>query len=147
MPGDHSNVGGSWEEQQLADIALAWMMSRFEVLGVKFDLGYLYGEYKKFRAFVEDKGPKLKGRNGSDDGPAYPEKLSPRNWGEGKREIWLSKAMFSHLLSKVESESSIPVYFMAAMYHAHLQCTTRLYRIPRRGYRPNMRGWAKAPSF
>ena len=25
MAGDHSNIGGSWDDQQLADIALAWM--------------------------------------------------------------------------------------------------------------------------
>ena len=45
MPGDHSNVGGSWTDQQLADISLAWMMSRFEKLGVKFSIDYLYDEF------------------------------------------------------------------------------------------------------
>ena len=47
MPGDHSNVGGSWPDQQLADISLAWMMSRFEKLGVKFKVDYLYDEFLK----------------------------------------------------------------------------------------------------
>ncbi|KAL9610827.1 MAG: hypothetical protein Q9167_004496 [Letrouitia subvulpina] len=82
MAGDHSNVGGSWDDQQLADIALAWMMSRFRELGVKFDPHYLYREYTKFKEYVETKGPKLQGN----DGPPYPDdkKLNPRQWGEGR---------------------------------------------------------------
>lgn len=76
MAGDHSNIGGSWEEQQLSDITLAWMMSRFDALGVKFDQNYLYQEYTKFNKWVKTKGKAA----------GYPPKLSPRQWGEGK---WL----------------------------------------------------------
>ena len=62
MPGDHSNIGGSWEDQQLADISLAWMMSRLESVGLKFDKGYLYHEFLKFET------PR-------------------RQWGEGKTDL------------------------------------------------------------
>ena len=75
MPGDHFNIGGSWPEQQLADITLAWMMSRFAGLGVKFNDSYLYREYLKFKDFVKTKGP-------SQYNP-YPADLNPRHWGEG----------------------------------------------------------------
>ncbi|KAL8791840.1 MAG: hypothetical protein Q9195_005576 [Heterodermia aff. obscurata] len=68
MPGDHSNVGGSWNDQQLADISLAWMMSHFGKLGVKFEPAYLYREFLKFKHYVE----------------GYPKDLYPRQWGEGR---------------------------------------------------------------
>ncbi|KAL8707608.1 MAG: hypothetical protein Q9220_007395 [cf. Caloplaca sp. 1 TL-2023] len=72
--GDHSNVGGSWVEQQLSDITLAWMMSRFDALGVKFDQNYLYHEYEKLNDWVKTKGPAA----------GYPANMSPRQWGEGR---------------------------------------------------------------
>ncbi|KAL8766373.1 MAG: hypothetical protein Q9209_006843 [Squamulea sp. 1 TL-2023] len=79
MAGDHSNIGGSWEEQQLSDITLAWMMSRLDALGVKFDQTYLYHEYIKFHEWVKTKGPDA----------GYPPSLSPRQWGEGRsKEIY-----------------------------------------------------------
>ena len=74
MAGDHSNIGGSWDDQQLADIALAWIMSRFDALGVKFDPNYIYGEYLKFQEYVKTKAPAV----------GYDPKMSPRQWGEGK---------------------------------------------------------------
>lgn len=72
IAGDHSNIGGSWHDQQIADIALAWMMSRLDALGVKFDQGYLYNEYLKFNNYVKVTGPS----------EGYPASLSPRQWGE-----------------------------------------------------------------
>ena len=77
--GDHSNVGGSWPEQQLSDISLAWMMSRLDALGVKFDRTYLYREFLKVKDYIKRLGPTLS----SSDGGAYPADLSPRQWGEG----------------------------------------------------------------
>ena len=73
MAGDHSNIGGSWDDQQLADISLAWIMSRFDALGVKFDQKYFYNQYVKFNDYVKYKG---KSEN-------YPPGMSPRQWGEG----------------------------------------------------------------
>ena len=80
MPGDHSNVGGSWDDQQLADISLAWMMSRLGSLGVKFDQAYLYREFEKFKVYVKSRVEEtLKGNK-----PEYSQDLEPRQWGEGK---------------------------------------------------------------
>ena len=79
MAGDHSNVGGSWPEQQLADISLAWMMSRFAALGVKFDDTYLWQEYLKCKNYAKVQGPKITSANG---GP-YTSEFIPRQWGEG----------------------------------------------------------------
>ena len=81
MPGDHSNVGGSWDDQQLADISLAWMMSRLEVLGLKFDHGYLYREFLKFNRYVNRR---VKEQRNEGDDPKYSSDLCPRQWGEGK---------------------------------------------------------------
>lgn len=74
MAGDHSDIGGSWDDSQLADVSLAWMMSRFDALGVKFDQTYLYDEYKKLNKYIESRGK----------AEAYPAHMSPRQWGEGK---------------------------------------------------------------
>lgn len=81
MPGDHSNVGGSWDDQQLADISLAWMMSRLGWLGVKFDEGYLYCEFLKFNDYVKRRAEEPP-KEGND--PVYTKNLCPRQWGEGK---------------------------------------------------------------
>ncbi|KAL9044333.1 MAG: hypothetical protein Q9214_002520 [Letrouitia sp. 1 TL-2023] len=82
MAGDHSNIGGSWQDQQMADISLAWMMSRFEALGVKFDQTYLYREFIKFKDYVKRIGPRLP--SGEEQGGPYPANLIPRQWGEGR---------------------------------------------------------------
>ncbi|KAI4220853.1 MAG: hypothetical protein L6R36_007317, partial [Xanthoria steineri] len=79
MAGDHSDIGGSWDDSQLADISLAWMMSRFDALGVKFDQTYLYDEYKKLNKYIKARGK----------AEAYPAHMSPRQWGEGRsHEVW-----------------------------------------------------------
>ncbi|KAL0941965.1 uncharacterized protein CTRU02_204728 [Colletotrichum truncatum] len=36
FPGSHSNVGGGWEDQQIATIALAWMADQLSSVGVEF---------------------------------------------------------------------------------------------------------------
>lgn len=87
LAGDHSNIGGSWHDQQLADIALAWIMSRFDALGLKLDPNYLYNEYLKFNDYVKVKGPP----------EGYPASMSPRQWGEGT--IALVKSRWPTLLS------------------------------------------------
>ena len=78
MAGDHSNIGGSWEDQQLADIALAWMMSRFHALGVKFDDSYLYRETVKFKDYINAEVAKK----------SYLAEMNPRQWGEGRVPTW-----------------------------------------------------------
>ena len=73
MAGDHSDIGGSWPDTQLSDITLAWMMSRFDALGVKFDQNYLYNAYTDYIEYVKDHGV----------AESYPNGASPRQWGEG----------------------------------------------------------------
>ncbi|KAK4236907.1 hypothetical protein C8A03DRAFT_16496, partial [Achaetomium macrosporum] len=36
FPGTHNNVGGGWEDQQIATIALAWMADQLTSIGVEF---------------------------------------------------------------------------------------------------------------
>jgi hypothetical protein len=69
--GDHSGVGGSWPDTQTADMALAWIMSKFEKLGLKFDARYLYDQYTEYKEIVKLlKYPAVAPTN-------------PRQWGEG----------------------------------------------------------------
>ena len=58
-------------------------MSRFEGLGVKFDQTYLYREYLNFKDYVNPIGPNVDG---------YKEELSPRQWGEGKLDVFKIRA-------------------------------------------------------
>ncbi|KXX82476.1 hypothetical protein MMYC01_201223 [Madurella mycetomatis] len=37
FPGNHSNVGGGWHDQQIADITLAWMCDQLSTIGVEFN--------------------------------------------------------------------------------------------------------------
>ena len=54
----------------MSDISLAWMMSRFDALGVKFDENYLYREFTKSCDYVKFVGSKLPNTYAS--GPPYP---------------------------------------------------------------------------
>lgn len=85
MPGDHSNIGGSWDDQQLADISLAWMMSRLGSLGVKFDPAYLYREFVKFNDHVKLRVEEPRNKNND---PVSPKDLYPKQWGEGMTDLF-----------------------------------------------------------
>ncbi|KAG6000544.1 hypothetical protein E4U43_001575 [Claviceps pusilla] len=37
FPGNHSNCGGGWDDQGIANCSLAWMMDQFTRVGVEFD--------------------------------------------------------------------------------------------------------------
>ncbi|ROW12555.1 hypothetical protein VMCG_00427 [Cytospora schulzeri] len=39
FPGSHSNVGGGWPDQGMANVTMAWMMDQLTTVGVEFDLG------------------------------------------------------------------------------------------------------------
>ena len=82
MPGDHSNIGGSWDDQQISDMALAWMMGRFASLGAKFEYSYLYGEFLKYKNYVQNIAPYLPYDKAANN--PYPKDLNPRTWGQGR---------------------------------------------------------------
>ncbi|KAF3941852.1 hypothetical protein ABW19_dt0205156 [Dactylella cylindrospora] len=65
MPGEHSNVGGGWEDQNLADVSLAWMISNLTPF-LDFDDTYIHGEFEKNVRYYHKR------------------KLKPRPWGFGK---------------------------------------------------------------
>lgn len=39
FPGSHSNVGGGWPDQGMANVTMAWMMDQLTTVGVEFDPG------------------------------------------------------------------------------------------------------------
>ena len=94
MAGDHCNIGGSWEDAQMADISLAWLMSRFDALGVKFDDSYLYRQYEKQESFIKYRSLDLDGSTDK-QGKPYPmdQDLMPRTWGEGKSSVSNPKSL------------------------------------------------------
>jgi len=51
FPGTHCNVGGGWEDQQIATIALAWMADQLTSVGVEFSKSEMN------RIFYELRGP------------------------------------------------------------------------------------------
>ncbi|MCJ1420658.1 hypothetical protein MMC32_007017 [Xylographa parallela] len=55
FPGVHSNVGGGYEDQELANITLAWMIAQLEPL-LDFDAGYIRAQYKDTRTYYLQSG-------------------------------------------------------------------------------------------
>jgi len=41
FPGVHSNVGGGYDDQEIANISLAWMMDQLASIGVAFQEDYI----------------------------------------------------------------------------------------------------------
>ncbi|KAK6345806.1 hypothetical protein TWF730_010149 [Orbilia blumenaviensis] len=65
MPGEHSNVGGGWDDQNLSNVSLAWMISNFTPF-LDFDDAYIFSEFEQNFLYYRKK------------------KLKPRAWGFGK---------------------------------------------------------------
>ncbi|KAK4893498.1 hypothetical protein LTR27_008180 [Elasticomyces elasticus] len=65
FPGAHSNIGGGYEEQQMATITLAWMMAQCQPF-LDFDVDYLLDEWEQVDEYYE----KMKEK--------------PRPWGFGE---------------------------------------------------------------
>ncbi|KAK6338150.1 hypothetical protein TWF696_001621 [Orbilia brochopaga] len=65
MPGEHSNVGGGCDDQNIANVSLAWMISNLDHL-LDFDDTYIYSEIEKNNHYYRRR------------------KSRPRAWGFGK---------------------------------------------------------------
>ncbi|SMR45805.1 unnamed protein product [Zymoseptoria tritici ST99CH_1E4] len=59
FPGAHSNVGGGYEDQQIATISLAWMMSQCQPF-LDFDLDYIHDEWEQNEMEYEEAGEKIR---------------------------------------------------------------------------------------
>jgi hypothetical protein len=59
FPGVHSNVGGGYEDQGLADITLAWMISKLEPF-LDFRPNFLMSLYEENRAYYKGAGEKMR---------------------------------------------------------------------------------------
>ncbi|RMZ81386.1 hypothetical protein DV738_g2207, partial [Chaetothyriales sp. CBS 135597] len=59
FPGAHSNVGGGYADQELANISLAWMMSRLETF-LDFREHYIARIYEASRAYYKESGQKTR---------------------------------------------------------------------------------------
>ena len=57
FPGTHSNVGGGYPDQELANITLAWMMAQLEPF-IDFDEDYIMDQYDLNRQFYRKKRKK-----------------------------------------------------------------------------------------
>ncbi|KAF3925402.1 hypothetical protein ABW21_db0207824 [Orbilia brochopaga] len=65
MPGEHSNVGGGRDDQNVANVSLAWMISNLTPF-IDFDDTYIYSEFEKSYNYYRRR------------------KSKPRAWGFGK---------------------------------------------------------------
>ncbi|KAK7894402.1 hypothetical protein LTR67_006163 [Exophiala xenobiotica] len=59
FPGVHSNVGGGYDDQELANITLAWMMSKLEPF-LDFRPSFLMGQLEDTRAYYKSTGQKTR---------------------------------------------------------------------------------------
>ena len=59
FPGVHSNVGGGYEDQDLANITLAWMMSRLEPF-IDFRPDFILGCYEDNKAYYKSSGQRTR---------------------------------------------------------------------------------------
>ena len=58
FPGVHSNIGGGYDDQEIADITLAWMMSQMYKL-LEFDSDYImWANSENVRYYANEKQPK-----------------------------------------------------------------------------------------
>ena len=55
FPGAHSNIGGGYEDQALADITLAWMMSQLSPF-LEFTPGYILDENEETIEYYRSRG-------------------------------------------------------------------------------------------
>ncbi|TVY90906.1 Uncharacterized protein LAWI1_G002565 [Lachnellula willkommii] len=85
FPGSHSNVGGSYDDQEIANIALAWMMDQLASIGVAFQDEFIetifHQNVEYYKNLPDLKGPATKQWATK----AIYEKHKPvRPWGLGK---------------------------------------------------------------
>lgn len=59
FPGVHSNVGGGYDDQELADLTLAWMISKLEPF-LDFRPNSLMGLWEQSRAYYKSSGQKTR---------------------------------------------------------------------------------------
>jgi hypothetical protein len=59
FPGVHSNVGGGYDDQELADITLAWMISKLEPF-LDFRPNFLMGLWEQSRAYYKETGQRTR---------------------------------------------------------------------------------------
>jgi hypothetical protein len=59
FPGVHSNVGGGYEDMELSNITLAWMMSQLDPF-IDFNKEYLMRQDRKNREFYVDTRQELR---------------------------------------------------------------------------------------
>ncbi|KIW20633.1 hypothetical protein PV08_01209 [Exophiala spinifera] len=59
FPGVHSNVGGGYDDQQLANITLAWMMSKLEPF-LDFRPDFLMAQWDENKAYYKSTGQKTR---------------------------------------------------------------------------------------
>ena len=59
FPGVHSNVGGGYDDQELANVTLAWMISKLEPF-LDFRPGYLMGLWEEGRAYYKETGQRTR---------------------------------------------------------------------------------------
>ncbi|KAK5169847.1 uncharacterized protein LTR77_005825 [Saxophila tyrrhenica] len=59
FPGAHSNIGGGYEDQQIATISLAWMVAHCQPF-LDFDEDYIFEEWEKVEDFYEKHEQKIR---------------------------------------------------------------------------------------
>ncbi|TDZ23612.1 Uncharacterized protein Cob_v002905 [Colletotrichum orbiculare MAFF 240422] len=82
FPGNHSNCGGGWNDQGMANITLAWMMDQLASIGVEFNPVALERCIHQSRAFYTAQQKKSKVTKWAVE-PIYGKNHPLRPWGLG----------------------------------------------------------------
>ncbi|KAF5521719.1 Uncharacterized protein CGCA056_v006805 [Colletotrichum aenigma] len=82
FPGNHSNCGGGWADQGMANITLAWMMDQLASIGVEFNHRALERCVSQSKSFYIAQQKKNKGKQWACE-PIYSSNHPLRPWGLG----------------------------------------------------------------
>ncbi|CZR54485.1 related to protein involved in cell growth [Phialocephala subalpina] len=100
FPGAHSNVGGGYDDQEIANISLAWMMDQLASIGVAFQDEYIDKIFEQNVQYYENP-PKAVARRPPPQwaiSEVYDKHKPVRPWGLGK--IWNSETGLYRLTGK-----------------------------------------------
>jgi hypothetical protein len=84
FPGNHSNCGGGWPDQGVANITLAWMMDQLASVGVEFDNASLDRVFKQSVEYYQSQKDKKPGPLTWAVKSIYDSNKPMRPWGLGE---------------------------------------------------------------
>jgi len=159
--GAHSNVGGGYDDQEVANISMVWMMDQLTSIGLSFDdwiLDELYTYNVKYYENLQHPSPSLFGGNKSGTQFATQsiyEKYKPiRPWGLGKiynsldGAFWLTGGIIRSpgLYKRPDPQTGILTHVPMEFTHERIHSSVRT-RLQFKGLNPEDHGVYDCPAL